>query len=112
MRYKRWHARHPKLHGALPVGVHCVFEASCDEGLACLSARQTHGLCHLDQCVDIPDIFTGYEVGMKQPVVDPLTVRLGGRPGPKFLRQTAVEGVCPLTVRQALLRHEPTHARL
>ena len=44
--------------------------------------------------------------------MDPLTVNVCRRPGPQFLRQTAVEGVRPLTVWQTLLGHEPTHARL
>src|SRR5437588_316304 len=38
--------------------------------------------------------------------------RAAPRPRPQFLRQTAVEGVRPLTVWQALLGHEPTHACL
>jgi len=49
---------------------------------------------------------------MEQRIVDPFAINLRGRPRPQFLRQTAVEGVRPLTVWQAFLGHEPTHARL
>src|SRR5262249_40975223 len=49
---------------------------------------------------------------MEQRIVDPLTVNLRRRPRPQFLRQTAVEGVRPLTVWQTLLGHEPAYARL
>jgi hypothetical protein len=49
---------------------------------------------------------------MEQRIVDPLAINLRGRPRPQFLRQTAVEGVRPLTVWQTFLGHEPTHARL
>ena len=40
------------------------------------------------------------------------TIGLRAGPGSELLGQTAVVGVCALAVWQALLGHEPTHARL
>ena len=80
--------------------------------MARLSPGQTRCLCYVNQYIDVPNVFPFHEVGMEQRIVDPFAINLRGRPRPQFLRQTAVEGVRPLTVWQAFLGHEPTHARL
>ena len=80
--------------------------------MARLSPGQTRCLCYVNQYIDVPNVFPFHEVGMEQRIVDPLAVNLRGRPRPQFLCQTAVEGVCPLTVWQTLLDHKPTHTRL